>query len=75
VPGRPYRTPDITVDVFGVLTHKTNFGAYRGPGGPQSVFALETHLDEVAAKVGLDPLKLRLRNILDEGDEAPMGRS
>jgi CO/xanthine dehydrogenase Mo-binding subunit len=70
----PYRTPHVRVDVHGVLTHKTNFGAYRGPGGPQSVFALETHLDEVAARVGLDPLDLRLRNILDEGDEAPNGQ-
>jgi CO/xanthine dehydrogenase Mo-binding subunit len=70
----PYRTPNIRVDVHGVLTHKTNFGAYRGPGGPQSVFALETHLDEVAARVGLDPLDLRLRNILGEGDEAPNGQ-
>lgn len=70
----PYRTQNIAVDVFGVLTHKTNFGAYRGPGGPQSVFALETHLDEVAAAIGLDPLDLRLRNILAEGDEAPNGQ-
>jgi CO/xanthine dehydrogenase Mo-binding subunit len=70
----PYRTPNVRVDVYGVLTHKTNFGAYRGPGGPQSVFALETHLDEVAAKIGLDPLDLRLKNILGEGDEAPNGQ-
>jgi CO/xanthine dehydrogenase Mo-binding subunit len=70
----PYRTPNIRIDVHGVLTHKTNFGAYRGPGGPQSVFALETHLDEVAARVGMDPVDLRLRNILEEGDEAPNGQ-
>jgi CO/xanthine dehydrogenase Mo-binding subunit len=70
----PYRTPNIAVDVYGVLTHKTNFGAYRGPGGPQSVFALESHLDEVAARLGLDPLELRLRNILGEGDTAPNGQ-
>ena len=70
----PYRTPNVKVDVFGVLTNKTNFGAYRGPGGPQSVFALETHLDEVAARIGIDPLELRLKNILDEGDEAPNGQ-
>ncbi|HMK09376.1 MAG TPA: xanthine dehydrogenase family protein molybdopterin-binding subunit [Anaerolineales bacterium] len=70
----PYRTPNVSVDVFGVLTHKTNFGAYRGPGGPQSVFALETHLDEVAAAIGMDPLDLRLHNILEEGDIAPNGQ-
>lgn len=70
----PYRTPSVWIDVYGVLTHKTNFGAYRGPGGPQSVFALETHLDEVAARIGIDPLDLRLKNILDEGDEAANGQ-
>ena len=70
----PYRTPNVAVDVYGVLTNKTNFGAYRGPGGPQSVFALESHLDEVAARIGMDPLDLRLRNILGEGDQAPNGQ-
>jgi CO/xanthine dehydrogenase Mo-binding subunit len=70
----PYHTPNVAIDVFGVLTHKTNFGAYRGPGGPQSVFALETHLDEVASRIGMDPLELRLRNLLDEGDLAPNGQ-
>ncbi len=72
--GGPYRTPNVAIDVYGVLTHKTNFGAYRGPGGPQSVFALEVHLDEVAARVGIDPLQLRLRNLLEEGDIAPNGQ-
>jgi CO/xanthine dehydrogenase Mo-binding subunit len=72
--GGPYRTPNVDVDVFGVLTNKTNFGAYRGPGGPQSVFALESHLDEVARAIGMDPLDLRLHNILREGDVAPNGQ-
>jgi CO/xanthine dehydrogenase Mo-binding subunit len=70
----PYATPNVHIDVHGVLTNKTNFGAYRGPGGPYSVFALETHLDEVAARIGIDPLDLRLKNILAEGDEAPNGQ-
>ncbi len=70
----PYRTPNVHIDVYGVLTNKTNFGAYRGPGGPYSVFALETHLDEVAARIGMDPLDLRLKNILGEGDEAANGQ-
>ena len=70
----PYRTPNVHIDVYGVLTNKTNFGAFRGPGGPYSVFALETHLDEVAARIGMDPLDLRLKNILGEGDEAANGQ-
>lgn len=72
--GGPYRIPNLAIDVYGVLTHKTNFGAYRGPGGPQSVFALETHMDEVASRIDMDPLDLRLHNLLGEGDQAPNGQ-
>jgi CO/xanthine dehydrogenase Mo-binding subunit len=72
--GGPYRIPNLAIDVYGVLTHKTNFGAYRGPGGPQSVFALETHMDEVASRIGMDPLDLRLQNLLGEGEQAPNGQ-
>jgi CO/xanthine dehydrogenase Mo-binding subunit len=70
----PYRTPHLKLDVLAVMTNKTNFGAYRGPGGPQAVFALESHLDEVAEKLGLDPLEFRLRNILQDGDTAGNGQ-
>jgi CO/xanthine dehydrogenase Mo-binding subunit len=70
----PYRTPHLKLDVLAVLTNKTNFGAYRGPGGPQALFALESHLDEVAEKLGQDPLEFRLRNILHDGDEAANGQ-
>jgi CO/xanthine dehydrogenase Mo-binding subunit len=70
----PYRTPHLSLDVLAVMTNKTNFGAYRGPGGPQAIFALESHLDEVAERLGLDPLELRLRNILQDGDTAGNGQ-
>jgi CO/xanthine dehydrogenase Mo-binding subunit len=51
-----------------------NFGPYRAPSGPQSNFALESHMDLVAERLGLDPLEFRLRNIVSEGDEAPNGQ-
>lgn len=70
----PYRIPHVKIDVYSVHTNKTNFGAYRGPGGPQSIFALESHMDIVAKKLGIDPLEFRLRNIVEEGDEAANGQ-
>lgn len=70
----PYRIPHVKIDVYSVHTNKTNFGAYRGPGGPQSIFALESHMDIVAKKLGIDPLEFRLRNIVDDGDEAANGQ-
>jgi CO/xanthine dehydrogenase Mo-binding subunit len=70
----PYRTPHVQFDAFAVYTNKTNFGAYRGPGGPQAMFALESHLDHIAQEIGLDPVQLRLNNIVEEGDEAANGQ-
>ncbi len=70
----PYRIPHIQIDAYAVHTNKTNFGAYRGPSGPQANFALESHMDIVAEKLGLDPLDFRLRNIVEEGDEAANGQ-
>ncbi|MBK8021175.1 MAG: xanthine dehydrogenase family protein molybdopterin-binding subunit [Chloroflexi bacterium] len=70
----PYKTPHLRMDAYSVYTNKTNFGAYRGPGGPQAMFALESHLDHIAQEIGIDPLQLRLKNIVEEGDEAANGQ-
>ena len=70
----PYRLPNVRMDGFSVYTNKTNFGAYRGPGGPQSLFALEQHLDILADALEIDPLEFRLRNIASEGDELANGQ-
>ncbi len=70
----PYRIPHLQIDAYAVHTNKTNFGAYRGPGGPQAIFALESHMDIVAEKLGLDALDFRLRNIVEDGDEAANGQ-
>jgi CO/xanthine dehydrogenase Mo-binding subunit len=50
------------------------FGAYRGPTAPPAAFALESLIDELADKLELDPLQLRLRNVSVEGDRAPTGQ-
>ena len=70
----PYRIPHVHIDAYAVLTNKTNFGAYRGPSGPQAVFGLELHMDIIAENLGLDPLEFRLRNIVEEGDQAANGQ-
>lgn len=70
----PYRTEHVHLDALAPMTNKANFGAYRGPGGPQPLFALESHLDHVADALGMDRLAFRLKNIVDEGDEMANGQ-
>src|SRR3954469_22514745 len=64
----PYRWPAHELRGYGVLTNRVGSGAYRGPGAPPAAFAVETLLDELAAEIGIDPVQLRLRNVLVEGD-------
>jgi CO/xanthine dehydrogenase Mo-binding subunit len=44
------------------------YGAFRGFGAPQAIFAIERHMDEIAASIGMDPVELRRRNFLHDGD-------
>jgi CO/xanthine dehydrogenase Mo-binding subunit len=64
----PYRWQAWDVKAFGVETNRVGTGSYRGPGGPQASFALESLLDEIAAKLDIDPLELRQRNAVGPGD-------
>src|SRR5258708_14431 len=57
-----------------VATNAPPHGAFRGFGAPQSVFALERHLDRVAAAVGLSPEELRRRNFIREGQTLSVGQ-
>jgi CO/xanthine dehydrogenase Mo-binding subunit len=70
----PYRTPNLHLEGYAVYTNKTNCGSYRAPSGPQANFAAESQMDIIADALGLDPLELRLRNIVREGDEGPTGQ-
>jgi CO/xanthine dehydrogenase Mo-binding subunit len=56
-----------------VVTHKTPTGAYRAPGLPQAMFASESLVDELAEKLGMDPLELRKKNVVHQGDIRPDG--
>jgi CO/xanthine dehydrogenase Mo-binding subunit len=70
----PYRTPNLFLEGYAVYTNKTNCGSYRAPSGPQANFAVESQMDIIADALGIDPLELRLRNIVHEGDEGPTGQ-
>jgi len=56
-----------------VYTNTVPAGHMRAPGAPQTVFAVESHMDMIAHELGLDPLEFRLRNALAEGDPSPLG--
>jgi CO/xanthine dehydrogenase Mo-binding subunit len=70
----PYRWGAHELRGYGVLTNRCGSGAYRGPGAPPAAFAVETLLDELAADLGLDPIEMRLRNVLVEGDRGIDGQ-
>src|SRR5215813_13348808 len=63
----PYFCPHVRIRSKAVATNVPPHGAFRGFGAPQSIFALERHLDKVAAAVGLTPEELRRRNFIREG--------
>jgi putative selenate reductase molybdopterin-binding subunit len=67
-----YRSPNLRYEARAVYTNLAVAGAFRGYGCPQGFFALESHLDEVAAALGEDPLELRRRNHVQEGDDQPI---
>jgi CO/xanthine dehydrogenase Mo-binding subunit len=64
----PYRWQAFDMAAYGVLTNRVTSAAYRAPGAPPAAFAVETLLDELAERLGVDPLELRLKNALREGD-------
>jgi xanthine dehydrogenase molybdenum-binding subunit len=71
--GGPYRVDNVDIECLVVYTNSVPCGHMRSPGGPQVVFALESHIDIIAHEMGIDALEFRLRNALREGDVAPLG--
>jgi putative selenate reductase molybdopterin-binding subunit len=67
-----YRCPNLRYEARAVYTNLAVAGAFRGYGCPQGFFALESHVDEIAHALGEDPLELRRRNHVQEGDEQPI---
>jgi CO/xanthine dehydrogenase Mo-binding subunit len=69
----PYRIPNVLTDAYCIYTNTVPGTAFRGFGGPQVAFAYESHLDVIANELKIDPLQLRLLNLLDKGEEYAPG--
>jgi len=70
----PYDCPNVRISSRVVATNMPPHGAFRGFGAPQSVFALERHLDQVAKAVGLAPDEFRRRNFIRKGQTLAVGQ-
>ena len=68
-----YRWPSFLVTGQEVLTNKAGTGAYRAPGVPQAMFALESAMDDLARELKMDPLELRRKNAARTGDPTAAG--
>ena len=64
----PYVCPNVRVRSRAWATNTVPYGAFRGFGAPQAIFAIERHMDEIAAAIGMDPIELRRKNFLRTGD-------
>jgi CO/xanthine dehydrogenase Mo-binding subunit len=71
----PYRWPAHELVSLGIATNRVTFGAYRAPAAAPGAFAVESLIDDLARRLELDPLELRLGNIAGEGDPAPSGQT
>lgn len=69
----PYMIPNVKVDSYAVYTNNIPNGAFRGFGGPQGAFAAETQMNRLAEALGMDPVEIRMRNLLQEGDLLSVG--
>ena len=64
----PYRIPHLRSDVYSVHTNAGSAGSFRSVAAPQTLFACESQMDEIAAELGMDPVELRDRNLLERGE-------
>jgi CO/xanthine dehydrogenase Mo-binding subunit len=72
--GGPYYWPSIRIRAKAVATNTPPQGAFRGFGAPQSLFAMERHMDRIAGVVGLSPVEIRRRNFLKPGQTTTTGQ-
>jgi CO/xanthine dehydrogenase Mo-binding subunit len=71
----PYVWQAHELTAYGVATNRVTFGAYRAPTAAPAAFAVESLIDELAERLKIDPLELRLRNVAGEGDANPSGNA
>ena len=73
--GGPYYWPNVRINAKAVATNAPPHGAFRGFGAPQSIFALERHMDRIAQVVELSPIEIRRRNFLKPGQTTTTGQA
>jgi len=72
--GGYYKCANLDIQGYEVLTNKVSVGALRAPGAHNVTFAIESHMDMMARELGLDPIEVRLKNAVEEGDPLPSGQ-
>lgn len=69
-----YEWPDVRIEAIAVATNTPPNGAFRGFGAPQTIWAIERHMDKVARALGMDPLDLKRKNVLQLGGTTATGQ-
>jgi CO/xanthine dehydrogenase Mo-binding subunit len=69
----PYEIENVKVDTYSIYTNNIPGGAFRGFGGPQGAFAAEMQMNKLAERLGLDPVEIRMRNIIKDGSILNVG--
>ncbi|MCH7587923.1 MAG: xanthine dehydrogenase family protein [Chloroflexi bacterium] len=69
----PYEIANVSVDAYSVYTNNLPGGAFRGFGGPQAAFAAECQINKLAHALGIDPVEMRMRNLLRDGSLTAVG--
>jgi CO/xanthine dehydrogenase Mo-binding subunit len=72
--GSMYKWPSFDVRGFEVLTHKPSVAAYRAPVAPQTIFAIESHMEQIARDLNLDSVEFRMRHLITPGDPMVNGQ-
>jgi CO/xanthine dehydrogenase Mo-binding subunit len=70
----PYHCENVRIDGRAMLTNSPPFGAFRGFGAPQTQFAVERHMDRIATELQIDPVELRRRNLIRDGQTTATGQ-
>src|SRR5262245_18425893 len=65
----PYRYPNLKINSYCVYTNTVSAASFRSIGGPQTAWATESQMDIIADKLGIDPVALRLKNLVKNGEE------
>jgi len=71
----PYKIANVKVESSNVYTNTLPGQIFRAPGEPQAIYAIESHIDECARAIGMDPVAFRMRNLVESGEEWAAGET